>query len=167
MSSRTLIFATGNAHKPREVQAILSDGSSFFASINLESKDLDELQGTTQDVAHEECRRAAELVHLSPIFISDVALCFEATNSLPGPYFKHFRFPTTDAYAICTFAYSAGPGTEPVLFESKTEGKIALPRGPQDFGWDCTLEAEGVCMLRIYHCYRALEKLRAYLQSLA
>ena len=52
-------------------------------------------------------------------------------------------FSTTEAYAICTFAYSAGPGTEPILFEGKTQGKIVLPRGPQDFGWDCTFEAEG------------------------
>ncbi|KAH8118842.1 Maf/Ham1 [Phellopilus nigrolimitatus] len=195
MSSRTLIFVTGNAHKLREVRAILSDGSSGSASINLESKDLDvpELQGTTQEVAREKCRRAAELVG-GPCITEDVALCFKAMNNLPGPYIKHFLkalgpagkyclntllqgFPTTDAYAICTFAYSAGPGSEPILFEGKTEGKIVLPRGPQDFGWDCTFEAEGTGKTyaemradeknKISHRYRALEKLRTYLQSLA
>ncbi len=33
-------------------------------------------------------------------------------------------FPSNDAYALCTFAYSAGPGAEPVLFEGTTDGRI-------------------------------------------
>ena len=47
-----------------------------------------------------------------------------ALNGLPGPYIKHFMsqigheglnamlvgFPTKAAEAVCTFAYSAGPG---------------------------------------------------------
>lgn len=52
-------------------------------------------------------------------------------------------FPTNEAYALCTFAYSAGPGAEPIIFEGRTNGKIVPPRGPQDFGWDCVFEAEG------------------------
>lgn len=79
---------TGNANKLKEVRAILSEGSGDFKPILIESKDLDstfslfseeclsnisygfllvffavwELQGTTQEVAREKCRRAAELV---------------------------------------------------------------------------------------------------------
>ncbi|KAI5117049.1 hypothetical protein M0805_007906 [Coniferiporia weirii] len=191
MASKTIIFVTGNANKLREVRAILSDGANGFAPINVESRDLDvpELQGTTQEVAREKCRRAAELVG-GPCITEDVALCFKAMNDLPGPYIKHFLkalgptglstllqgFQTTDAYAICTFAYSAGPGTEPLLFEGRTQGKIVQPRGPQDFGWDCTFEAEGTGRTyaemradeknKISHRYRALELLRAHLQSL-
>lgn len=51
-------------------------------------------------------------------------------------------FPTKAAYALCTFAYCAGPGQEPVLFEGQTEGKIVPPRGPKNFGWDPIFEAE-------------------------
>ena len=54
----------------------------------------------------------------------DTALVFKALNGLPGPYIKQFLtqlgheglnnlltgFPTKEAQAICTFAYSAGPG---------------------------------------------------------
>jgi inosine triphosphate pyrophosphatase len=98
-----------------------------------------------------------------------------ALNGLPGPYIKHFMsqigheglnamlvgFPTKAAEAICTFAYSAGPGillyillkvnaaditflgTEPVLFEGKTEGTIVTARGPKVFGWDAVFEPLG------------------------
>ena len=100
-----------------------------------------ELQGTTQEVAIDKCKRAAEAVspflhplinnyrpHLlqlnGPCITEDTALCFEAMNGLPGPYIKHFLaalgpaglntmlegFPTKAAWALCTFAYSAGPG---------------------------------------------------------
>jgi hypothetical protein len=51
-------------------------------------------------------------------------------------------FPTRTAWALCTFAYSAGPGTEPVLFEGRTDGKIVPARGPPKFGWDPVFEAE-------------------------
>lgn len=51
-------------------------------------------------------------------------------------------FPTRAAWALCTFAYSMGPGTEPVLFEGRTDGKIVPARGPPKFGWDPVFEAE-------------------------
>ena len=49
-------------------------------------------------------------------------------------------FPDKSATAICTFAYSAGPGSEPILFEGKTEGRIVPARGPSNFGWDPIFE---------------------------
>lgn len=45
-------------------------------------------------------------------------------------------FEDKSATAICTFGYSAGPGTEPILFEGKTDGSIVPARGPTHFGWD-------------------------------
>lgn len=36
--------------------------------------------------------------------------------------------------AVCTFAFSAGPGEEPILFQGRTPGKIVPPRGPPNFG---------------------------------
>lgn len=51
-------------------------------------------------------------------------------------------FPTKDATALCTFAYSSGPGAEPIIFEGRTEGRIVPPRGPKHFGWDPIFEAE-------------------------
>ncbi|KAG9015813.1 nucleoside triphosphate pyrophosphohydrolase ham1 [Tulasnella sp. JGI-2019a] len=152
--AQTLMFVTGNANKLKEVRAILSSSSSWA----IDSKDLDipEVQGTTQEVALEKCKRAAELIG-GPCITEDTALCFEALGGLPGPYIKHFLktlgttglntlldgFPTRKATALCTFAYSSGPGATPILFEGRTEGTIVLPRGPGSFGWDPCFEPEG------------------------
>lgn len=85
-------------------------------------------------------------------------------------------FSTTRATALCTFAYSAGPGTTPILFEGSTAGHIVPARGPKEFGWDPIFQsAEGGNgdktfaemsieeKNKISHRYKALEKLKAYL----
>jgi Ham1 family len=60
-------------------------------------------------------------------------------------------FPTRAAWALCTFAYSAGPGAEPILFEGRTEGKIVPARGPSKFGWDPVFEVQDTGLT--YVCY--------------
>jgi len=102
-------------------------------------------------------------------------------------------FDTKDAWALCTFAYSAGPGAEPILFEGRTDGRIVPARGSADFGWDAVFEAEDtgktygffVSSARqvfnhissyaemtpeqkngLSHRYRALAKLKEYLATL-
>lgn len=59
-----------------------------------------------------------------PCITEDTALCFEALGGLPGPYIKYFLeklghkgindmlvgFESKKAWALCTFAYCAGPG---------------------------------------------------------
>ncbi|KAF8513865.1 Ham1-like protein [Gautieria morchelliformis] len=187
MTSNPLIFVTGNANKLSEVRAILSTGTP----IEIESRKLDlpEIQGTTQEVAREKCRHAAELVG-GPCITEDAALCFKALGGLPGPYIKWFLqelgndslvrllegFSTNDAFALCTFAYSSGPGAEPILFEGRTEGRIVPARGPKNyFGWNPIFEVEDTGLTyaemppetknKISHRFRALEKLRAFLQT--
>ena len=53
-----LTFVTGNAYKLGEVRLILGD------AVELEAVDLDlpEIQGTTEEIARDKCRRAAEAV---------------------------------------------------------------------------------------------------------
>ena len=51
-------------------------------------------------------------------------------------------FHTRAAWALCTLAYSAGPGTEPILFEGRTDGRIVPPRGSPKFGWGPVFEAD-------------------------
>ena len=75
-------------------------------------------------------------------------------------------FEDKSAYALCTFAYSTGPGAEPILFEGRTnvsykhfqkfesienikiysfykQGKIVPARGPKNFGWDPIFQPDG------------------------
>ncbi|KZS91298.1 Ham1-like protein [Sistotremastrum niveocremeum HHB9708] len=188
MSSQRLVFVTGNKNKLREVKAILESAPGF--TIESQSFDIPELQGTTQEVSRAKCRQAAELIG-GPCITEDTALCFKALDDLPGPYIKDFLtklgneglfkllsgFEDKGATALCTFAYSAGPGTEPILFEGRTEGRIVPPRGPPNFGWNPIFEAEdnGKTFAEmsedeknaISHRYRALVKLRAHLEGLS
>ncbi|RXW25472.1 hypothetical protein EST38_g402 [Candolleomyces aberdarensis] len=181
------VFVTGNANKLKEVKAILSQGGNPI-EIDSQALDIPELQGTTKEIAIAKCRRAAELVN-GPCITEDTALSFTALNGLPGPYIKDFMtnighdglnkmlvgFNDTSAEAICTFAYSAGPGTEPIVFEGRTAGRIVCARGPKVFGWDAVFEPLGVGQTyaemdpieknKISHRYKALDKLRTFLQS--
>ncbi|KAI8298584.1 Inosine triphosphate pyrophosphatase [Colletotrichum sp. SAR11_59] len=145
-------FITGNANKLREVKAILEP------AIVVQSRaiDLDEVQGTVEEVTIAKCRKAADTVQ-GPVLVEDTCLCFKALNDLPGPYIKWFMqsighqglnnllaaYSDKSADAVCTFAYSPGPGHEPVLFQGRTGGKIVPPRGPTDFGWDAIFEYDG------------------------
>ncbi|KAJ7115560.1 inosine triphosphate pyrophosphatase-like protein [Mycena crocata] len=188
MAKQNIIFVTGNANKLKEVKAILSAGGNPI-EIESQSLDIPEIQGSTQEVAMDKCRRAAELLR-GPCITEDTALCFEALNGLPGPYIKYFLaelgheglnsllvgFATKAATALCTFAYSSGPGSDPILFEGRTDGTIVPARGPGVFGWDAVFEPTGTGLTyaempadqknKLSHRYKALEKLREFLHSL-
>ncbi|KAL7004777.1 nucleoside triphosphate pyrophosphohydrolase ham1 [Cystobasidiomycetes sp. EMM_F5] len=180
------VFVTGNANKLKEVKAILQAGSS---PVDVQSKDLDlpEIQGSNNEVALAKVKAAAELLK------EDTALGFKAMNGLPGPFIKFFLkelghqgelslndmlkgFPNNEATAVCTFGYCSGPGAEPTLFVGETDGRIVPARGPSNFGWDPVFEVEGTGLTyaempseqknTLSHRYKALDKLREYLQSL-
>jgi inosine triphosphate pyrophosphatase len=179
------VFVTGNAHKLKEVTEIIAP---YNIEIEARSLDVPEIQGTTQEVAIAKCRAAAELVN-GPCITEDTALCFKALNGLPGPYIKHFMasvgheglnamltgFDTKEATAICTFAYSSGPGVEPYLFEGHTEGIIVPARGPKVFGWDAAFQPFGGQQTYaemppeqkniLSHRSKALDKLREHLSK--
>jgi inosine triphosphate pyrophosphatase len=58
MAPKELIFVTGNAKKLEEVQAILGD----TVDLKNHNLDLEELQGTIEEISKAKCRRAAEIV---------------------------------------------------------------------------------------------------------
>ncbi|RFU35884.1 hypothetical protein B7463_g422, partial [Scytalidium lignicola] len=182
MAPKKLNFITGNKNKLAEVKAILGD----IVDLQSQSIDLVEIQGTIEEVSLDKCRRAAETIN-GPALVEDTALCFNALKGLPGPYIKWFLealgheglnnllagFPDKSAQAVCTFAYCEGPGHEPIIFQGRTDGKIVPARGPPRFGWDPIFEYEGQTYAEmdktekneISHRYRALEKLKAWLQQ--
>ena len=89
--------------------------------------------------------------------LSDLFLCRWYTVGLPGIYIKWFlektghiglnnllmAYPDKSAYAQCIFAYSPGPGHEPLVFVGRTDGTIVPARGPLDFGWDPVFLPDG------------------------
>lgn len=75
------------------------------------------------------------LTLVSKWFLTSIGL--DGLNNLLAAY------EDKSAKAVCTFAYSAGPGHEPLLFQGVTDGKIVPPRGPAVFGWDSVFEYQG------------------------
>lgn len=150
--SRPVTFVTGNAKKLEEVRAILGQ-SIPFQSLSL---NLPELQGEPEDISKEKARLAAKQVN-GPVLVEDTCLCFNSLKGLPGPYIKWFlqkigheglnnmllAYEDKSAYALCVFSLALGPNEEPLTFLGQTLGKIVLPRGPNDFGWDPIFQPEG------------------------
>ncbi|GAB7362391.1 hypothetical protein MBLNU230_g2715t1 [Neophaeotheca triangularis] len=181
---QTLNFITGNANKLAEVRAILAASTP----VELLSKkiDLPELQGGIEEISRDKAVRAAEQVQ-GAVLVEDTCLCFDAWDELPGPYVKWFLqtlgvqnfhkllegFENKSAQAVCTFAYSEGPGTEPIVFQGRTKGNIVPARGPTDFGWDACFEYEGQTYAempkdqknKISHRSKALEKLVEWMKQ--
>lgn len=52
-------------------------------------------------------------------------------------------YPDKTAYSQCIFAYCAGKGAEPVLFDGRCPGAIVPARGPTNFGWDPIFQPDG------------------------
>ncbi|ODQ78233.1 hypothetical protein BABINDRAFT_9456 [Babjeviella inositovora NRRL Y-12698] len=194
--SDTITFVTGNSNKLREVVHILSHGAppsndgshkvGKFTVVN-NSLDLEEVQGTIEEVTIFKAKKAAELLQ-RPVLVEDTCLGYDALNGLPGPYIKWFveslglegivkllaGFDDKSAKAYCTFGYCKGPGEDVVLFQGVTEGTIVLKaRGPTDFGWDAVFQPKGYTETYaemsketknlISHRYRALDKVRTFL----
>ena len=163
-AGKRVYFITGNAKKLEEVLAILGDRFPF--TLVPRKVDLPELQGEPEAVAAAKCRLAASQVR-APVLVEDTSLCFNALGGLPGVYVKWFlektghaglnnllaAYADKSAYAQCIFAYSAGPGAEPVLFTGRTPGTIVPARGPTEFGWDPVFLPDGHA-----HTYAEMDK---------
>lgn len=192
--AKTITFVTGNENKLKEVLAILKEGSSADESplknyeIVNKSIDLEEVQGTIDEVTIHKAKLAAEKLG-GPVLVEDTCLGFHAFNNLPGPYIKWFvksiglqglvdmlyKFEDKGASAICTFGYCDGPGAEVKLFQGVTEGKIVESRGPTTFGWDSIFqpnnydetyaEMDKSIKNSISHRFKALDKVRDYLKD--
>uniref|UniRef100_A0A668U184 Inosine triphosphate pyrophosphatase n=1 Tax=Oreochromis aureus TaxID=47969 RepID=A0A668U184_OREAU len=180
-AGRSVVFVTGNAKKLEEVIQILGD--KFPYKLVAKKIDLPEYQGEPDEISIQKCKEAARQID-GPVIVEDTCLCFRALGGLPGPYIKWFLeklkpeglykllagFEDKSAWALCTFAFSAGKDEPIQLFRGKTEGCIVEPRGPRDFGWDPwepevnTLYAELPKEVKnsISHRYRALAAMSEY-----
>jgi ribokinase/non-canonical purine NTP pyrophosphatase (RdgB/HAM1 family) len=154
-SKPTITFVTGNKKKLEEVQQILGDDASFAYELTSHKVDLPELQGDPVEIAKEKCKMAATKIG-GACMTEDTSLCFNALNSMPGPYIKWFLdscghdglngmlsgFDDKTAYAQTVVAFTEGPDSEVHVFDGRTNGKIVPPRGSLDFGWDPIFEPD-------------------------
>lgn len=192
-----ITFVTGNFKKLLEVRQILGidvpdeDKQLPFSLTHLKV-DLPELQGDPVSIAKQKCILAAAKLD-SAVITEDTSLCFNALHGLPGPYIKWFLedcglqglnkmldgFDDRSGYAQTIVCFCAGPGKEPAVFEGRTNGKIVLPRGTGDFGWDPIFEVTDGDSGKTYaemstdeknsisHRNRALSQLREFLRAQA
>ena len=86
---RYILQEAGTEIDSKDLDSTCQDLSRCSGCSRSLSHEVPELQGTTEEIATEKCRRAAELLG-GPCITEDTALCFEALNGLPGPYIKHF-----------------------------------------------------------------------------
>eukprot|EP00127_Corallochytrium_limacisporum_P004939 Clim_evm13s195 gene=Clim_evmTU13s195 len=185
---RTLTFVTGNKKKLEEVVHILNSNPSVHFDIDNKKIDLPELQGEPEEIARKKCQLAAQDIK-GPVITEDTCLCFNALSGLPGPYIKWFLekvghdglnrmlhgFEDKTAYALCTFAFTEGPGEEIFVFEGRTDGRIVPSRGDNNFGWDPIFEPEGFAQTyaemdkdvkhTISHRRRALDAMRVHFEK--
>lgn len=147
-----LALVTGNEGKAREFAAMARGLAVVRRSV-----DLEEIQGTSEEIACRKARDAAAIVG-GPVVVEDMALCFDALGGMPGPYVKAFMdavgaeglarmldaFDSRKARDVCVYAFCEGPGSEPRLFAAHTEGLVSSrPRGSGGFGWDSVFVPDG------------------------
>ncbi|ATY66708.1 non-canonical purine NTP pyrophosphatase [Cordyceps militaris] len=188
-------FITGNSNKLREVKAIL-EPEIEVRSLPI---DLEEVQGSMEEVTRTKCQRAADIVD-GPVLVEDTALCFNALGGLPGVYIKWFlsaigleglnnllaAYSDKSADAVCTFGYSEGRGTTPILFQGQNcactrldtvrfVAKVAfgIRYIDKELGWDPIFEHDDKTFAemepedknKISHRARALGKLQEYFKE--
>lgn len=79
-----LIFLTSNPGKLREFQTAMSSVEGLTIT-NRGDVDIDEIQGTIEEIARDKCRRGADILG-GPVLTEDTALEFRALGGLPGAY---------------------------------------------------------------------------------
>ncbi|KAJ5949041.1 hypothetical protein N7454_000625 [Penicillium verhagenii] len=168
ITMKTLKFVTGNPNKVIEVNAILG-GLIPSEPVSL---DLPEIQGSLEEIAVDKCRRATNIIN-GPVIVEDSALEFHAMNRLPGPYIKYFLeslgndglnkllYSHTDksADAVCTFAFSASPEMEPLIFQGRLEGSTRFCPG-----WEPIFEHEGETLAEMAHDKKTIPSLPGLVQ---
>ena len=183
MEHRTIIFVTGNEHKIREAEAILSP-----LGIILEQNDCGypELQeDELESIAAFGAEWAATMLNRE-VMVDDSGLFIEALGGFPGPYSAYvfdrlgneriLKLMENEVNRKATFRCVIGyccPGAKAQVFTGEVDGEIAREsRGNAGFGYDPVFEVDGVTFgemgedekNRLSHRYRALVRLAEWLR---
>ena len=188
-----IVFATHNAHKVSEVQAVL--GSEYQLVTATEAgitEEIPETQPTIEGNALQKARYVYEHTGLN-CFADDTGLEVEALNGAPGVYSaryagEHVRYSDNKVLLLKNLAGCENrkarfrtvialivDGKE-YLFEGRVEGAIATePHGEGGFGYDPLFVPEGSQLTfaemsseaknKISHRGRAVAKLVAFLHG--
>jgi non-canonical purine NTP pyrophosphatase (RdgB/HAM1 family) len=146
----TVYFVSGNAHKFREIQAIIPE-------IEQLKLDLDEIQSLDPQIVIEHKLAQAAAVHDGEFIVDDTSLSFGCLNGLPGTQIKWFlealgdaglaglvhRYGDHSAVARVTIGYRDASGHDS-YFVGEVTGTIVAPRGNvTQFGWNAIFQPNG------------------------
>ena len=153
-----LILASKNAHKAKEMQAILGESVELITQDSAGFGDVDVVEdgATFEENAIKKATALSNASGLSAI-ADDSGLCVDYLDGRPGVYTARFAgenatddenidklllmlegvpFEKRTAKFVCAIALSV-PGKEPVVFRGECEGIILLKRqGDNGFGYD-------------------------------
>ncbi len=150
IEKRLIFFATGNFHKFNEARLILKDYG--LASAMLNAKTVEIQDDSLKEIAGKSAVEAFKLCCL-PLIVEDAGLFVNVLKGFPGPYAAYVyktisnpgllklmeKMDNRRATFRSIIAYYKGTG-EPICFEGKTEGEIALDErwgsGKTGFGFD-------------------------------
>ena len=189
-----LIFATNNAHKVAEVQAVLGDGYELVTPRQMGiTEDIPETASTLEGNARQKARYLYERTGLD-CFADDTGLEVDALDGAPGVHsaryatdghdfeantrlLLHNMEGKEDRRARFRTAIILIEGGEEHLFEGRVEGEIThAPAGCGGFGYDPVFRPEGYELTfaemsadeknSISHRGRAVAKLVEYLTAI-
>ena len=189
-----LIFATNNAHKLAEVQAVLGDGYELVTPRQMGiTEDIPETASTLEGNARQKARYLYERTGLD-CFADDTGLEVDALDGAPGVHsaryatdghdfeantrlLLHNMEGKEDRRARFRTAIILIEGGEEHLFEGRVEGEITCePAGCGGFGYDPVFRPEGYEQTfaemsadeknAISHRARAVAKLVEYLTAI-
>ncbi|WP_256868077.1 non-canonical purine NTP pyrophosphatase [Candidatus Entotheonella palauensis] len=145
-----LYFATSNAHKHRELRAILGVP---LTRIDIDLPEIQALDVT--DVVRAKAIQAYEQTG-KVVLVEDTGLGFAAWNGLPGALMRWFlqtvgneglcRLMAGEANraAVAKTAIGMFDGREVMVCHGEVQGTIAhQPAGDNGFGWDAIFQPEG------------------------
>jgi XTP/dITP diphosphohydrolase len=189
----TLVFASNNEHKIKEINSLLGDSFKLLSlrDINI-SEDIPEEEPHLEGNALAKARFVHNLTGLD-VFADDTGLEITALNGLPGVYSARFAGENKDSSANIEKVLSLLGETEKrearfrtvialilgrkeYLFEGIVKGSITYSkRGIEGFGYDPVFVPEGkTCTFAemdlaekntVSHRARAFEKLKEFLLS--
>ncbi|WP_299155009.1 non-canonical purine NTP pyrophosphatase [uncultured Tateyamaria sp.] len=150
---RALRFLSGNPHKIREVEDILSGIDIEIVAVDYKISEIQTID--VPKLVHGKCIRAFQRVS-QPIFVEHTSLKISALNGFPGGLTQVFwdtlqadnvsklfgSLPDPTVVASTRIAFCDGKRIH--QFEGEVEGSIAAePRGNRDFQWDCVFVPKG------------------------
>jgi len=154
-------YCTSNDAKFAEASLILNTQTIKNQGITITKTHLflDELQGTSQEIAAHKAMQACRELK-SPCIVDDVSLYCPCLGGLPGPYIREFLtklgdkklaeliafFDDPSCTVVCTIAFQEHIDSPCHFFEGTVTGKIVAPRGSRTCGktsWNAIVEPEG------------------------